>query len=1226
MGVDQKRIAILENKIKTLVEKSHLKQDLSLEWDDLDTLFLKLDGYLCELKEAQIRDGLHIFGCPPKNDLKRDLLIALHRNPTDEKKSIPRAILQDLNVSVAILQSPYETPFEKSINGVFCRTIGKAIAEVETLAQTLLDGYLQNTMQDGWKNTRAVFDWIADNTLVKIAQTTNEITHLLQGLSGAYVPSGASGAPTRGRLDLLPTGRNFYAVDVRTVPTETAYEIGVKSADRLIERYLQEQGDYPKTVGLSVWGTATMRTGGDDIAQAFALMGVKPIWKNINRTVRDFEVIPLLKLGRPRVDVVLRVSGFFRDAFPDIINLFNAVVEKVAHLEEPLAENPIKERFLKETTEWQKKGLPEDKAKERSLYRVFGSKPGAYGAGLQAVIDEKNWKSDADLSEVYIQWSAYAYTRSKYGVSARESFENRLKTMEVVLQNQDNREHDLLDSDDYYQFQGGLANAVKNTKGTIPTIYFGDHSNVQQPKIKTLKEELLKVYRSRAVNPKWIKGVRRHGYKGAFEMSATLDYLFAYDATTDLIDDFMYEGITDAYLKDPENRAFLEQNNPWVVKDMSERLLEAMQRDDDFFTLNTHYTINGTAPNGLTLAIKKIGSGMFVVILSGTANPHTSDSNVNLKLTFLPAMFNGNPAADKIIGSTQTIKEKNVQIGFLRQDIDFEKGRTVLQEAYQAFTEILQLESKMTDINEQLATRTDYESNGYADLMNDLEEVTTRYEMIGGYHYQAETEKILKGLGFTQADFHNLTETFSGGWRMRIELAKLLLQKNDLLLLDEPTNHLDIESIIWLEDFLKRYAGAVMLVSHDKQFLDNVTNRTIEIVKGKLYDYKKPYSQYLVLREELRTQQLQAQKNQERTIKQKEQLIEKFRAKASKASMAQSLIKQLDKIERIAVDERETAVIKLRFQVANQPGKVVLSCEQVFKSFGEKNVLSGVDLELERGDKIAFVGQNGQGKSTLAKILVGVEKASLGVVNLGHNVQVSFFAQNQAAHLDGEKTLLETMEAAANDHNRAKVRDFLGSFLFRGDDVDKKIKVLSGGERNRLAICKMLLQPFNVLVMDEPTNHLDIASKNVLKTALQQFEGTLIIVSHDRDFLTGLTEKTVGFRNQKVKMYLGDVNYFLEANAIENMREVEKRTVEKKLQKSSPKQNKEGKQLKNKIGKLERKIDQLENEIATMEVLFFETPEKAKNPDLLNDYQRKKQALEKAMTDWESLQNTLEKN
>ena len=346
-------------------------------------------------------------------------------------------------------------------------------------------------------------------------------------------------------------------------------------------------------------------------------------------------------------------------------------------------------------------------------------------------------------------------------------------------------------------------------------------------------------------------------------------------------------------------------------------------------------------------------------------------------------------------------KEKSLQIGFLRQDIDFEKGRTVLQEAYRAFEEIIQLEEKMTAINEQLAVRTDYESVGYADLINDLEEVTTRYEMIGGYYYQVATEKILKGLGFTRENFNQLTETFSGGWRMRIELAKLLLQKNDLLLLDEPTNHLDIESIIWLEDFLTRYAGAVVLVSHDKQFLDNVTNRTIEIVKGSIYDYKKPYSQYLSLREELRTQQIQAQKNQERTIKQKEQLIEKFRAKANKASMAQSLIKQLDKMQRIEVDVQETSVMKLRFLVAQQPGKVVLSCEQICKSYGQNDVLNGVDLEVERGDKIAFVGQNGMGKSTLAKILIGQEKATSGVANLGHNVQIGYFAQNQAEHLDG---------------------------------------------------------------------------------------------------------------------------------------------------------------------------------------------------------------------------------
>ena len=574
--------------------------------------------------------------------------------------------------------------------------------------------------------------------------------------------------------------------------------------------------------------------------------------------------------------------------------------------------------------------------------------------------------------------------------------------------------------------------------------------------------------------------------------------------------------------------------------------------------------------------------------------------------------------------------EKEIRIGFLRQDIDFVAGRTILEEAYQAFEEIVELEGRLAKINEELATRTDYESEYYTQLIHDLDEVSTRYELLGGYNYQGDTEKILQGLGFQREDFDKLTDTFSGGWRMRIELAKLLLQKNDILLLDEPTNHLDIESIIWLENFLKSYAGAIVLVSHDKMFLDNVTNRTIEISLGKIYDYKKPYSQYLVLREEIREKQLQSQKNQEKEIKAKEQLIEKFRAKANKASMAQSLIKQLDKVQRIEVDVEDNAVMNVKFPVSKQPGKVVVETKQLSKSYGEKHVLDNVNLMIERSAKIAFVGQNGQGKSTLAKMMVN-EIDYDGTIVLGHNVEIGYFAQNQAEYLDGEKTLLETMEDAANDTNRMRVRDMLGAFLFGGDDVDKKVKVLSGGERNRLAICKMLLRPFNVLIMDEPTNHLDIVSKNVLKKALQQFEGTLILVSHDRDFLQGLTDKVFGFKDREIKQYLGDIDYFLEEHKLENLREAEKKTKvvvakesKKEAYKWSRQEEKELKQLKNKLSKVERTIASLEKEIAEMDVALAEDYDTVTaNPDFFKDYQAKKEALDALMEDWESLDEKL---
>ena len=486
--------------------------------------------------------------------------------------------------------------------------------------------------------------------------------------------------------------------------------------------------------------------------------------------------------------------------------------------------------------------------------------------------------------------------------------------------------------------------------------------------------------------------------------------------------------------------------------------------------------------------------------------------------------------------------DKDVSIGFLKQDIDFTKGRTVLQESYEAFIEIKKLEGQLEEINTQLATREDYESASYNQLMIDLNDVQHQYEILGGYNYQGETERILQGLGFQREDFNKVTETFSGGWRMRIELAKLLLQNNDILLLDEPTNHLDIESILWLEEFLKNYAGAVVVVSHDKMFLDNVTNRTIEISLGKIYDYNKPYTKYLVQRQELREQQLASQKNQQKQIEQTEKLIEKFRAKASKATMAQSLIKKLDKIDRIEVDEDDNSVMSLTFPVSVVPGKVVIEAENISKSYGDTQVLRGIDLRVERDTKIAFVGQNGQGKSTLAKIIVDEIKYS-GAMNLGHNVQIGYFAQNQADYLDGTKTVEDTMLDAADERTRPLVRNILGSFLFRGDEAEKYVRVLSGGERNRLALAKLLLQPFNVLVMDEPTNHLDIKSKNVLKDALMKFEGTLLLVSHDRDFLQGLTDKVYEFKDHKIKEYLGDIEYFLEQRNLQNLREAEKRTV-----------------------------------------------------------------------------------
>lgn len=579
--------------------------------------------------------------------------------------------------------------------------------------------------------------------------------------------------------------------------------------------------------------------------------------------------------------------------------------------------------------------------------------------------------------------------------------------------------------------------------------------------------------------------------------------------------------------------------------------------------------------------------------------------------------------------------ERDIKLGFLRQDIDFEKGRTVLEEAYEAFEELKYIERKIDAINDQLATRTDYESEAYSQLIEDLSDFTHRFELLDGYNYVGNTERILLGLGFKREEFNNPTETFSGGWRMRIELAKLLLQSNDVLLLDEPTNHLDIESIIWLEQFLKSFPGVVVIVSHDKMFLDNVTNRTIEISLGKIYDYNKPYTQYLVLREDIREKQLASQRNQQKKIEETEKLIERFRYKATKAAMAQSLIKKLDKVERIEVDEDDNAVMAISFPVSKTPGRVVVEAVNVSKAFGDKKVLKGISLLVERGSKIAFVGQNGQGKSTFIKAIVDAFPYE-GTIKLGHNVELGYFAQNQADHLDGEKTLLDTMLEAATDGNRSKVRDMLGAFLFRGDDVEKKVKVLSGGERNRLALCRLLLQPINVLLMDEPTNHLDIKSKNVLKAALQHYEGTLLIVSHDRDFLQGMANIVYEFKDTKIREYLGDINFFLEQRNVQNMREFEQKedinegintasNVSKPSKNLSYDDQKKAKTLQNRLSKVESLIQQLEKEIQNDDKALAENFDKySQDQKFFSTYEKKKQELQVLLQEWETIQLDLE--
>jgi len=644
-SLDPSRIPILRERIQTLLQQEHLDQDLAVSSGSsspsttrsIDDIITQADGYLCELKEAQIRDGLHIFGQCPSEQQLRDLVVAIARHPTADRIGLTRAIADAWGLDVDPLTADPSTRIsstwakrgnvnrkearddqtnEESQGAAHVaahdamRTIGDLIEYLEHTAAHLVEALIAETsiqevlatvlsplhhhlfaatpylsprqpspsVQEALGVLTQELRWIQTELLPALRQTDQEITHFLRGLDGRYVPSGASGAPTRGRADVLPTGRNFYSVDIRAIPTESAWDVGRKAAEVLIERYTQEHGEYPKTLGLSVWGTSTMRTGGDDMAEALALLGVRPVWDGASRRVVDFEILPLSMLERPRVDVTLRVSGFFRDGFANLIDLFNRAVEAIANLDEADEWNPLAAQARRDAEQWRQAGLSIEQAEMRSRYRVFGSKPGAYGAGLQGLIEAQNWTSDEDLARAYINWSSYAYTGRGDGRSAPEAFEQRLQHLQIVLHNQDNREHDLLDSDDYYQFQGGMVAAVRSLQNQQPSTYFGDHSMPENPRVRQLSEEIARVYRSRVVNPKWIAGAMRHGYKGAFEMAATVDYLFAYDATTHCVADHMYAGIANAYVLGDAVQAFVQQTNPWALRDMAERLLEANQR------------------------------------------------------------------------------------------------------------------------------------------------------------------------------------------------------------------------------------------------------------------------------------------------------------------------------------------------------------------------------------------------------------------------------------------------------------------------------------------------------------------------------------------------------------------------------------------------------------------------------------------------------------------------
>jgi len=578
-----------------------------------------------------------------------------------------------------------------------------------------------------------------------------------------------------------------------------------------------------------------------------------------------------------------------------------------------------------------------------------------------------------------------------------------------------------------------------------------------------------------------------------------------------------------------------------------------------------------------------------------------------------------------------------IVVGFLRQDLEFEDGRTVLEEAQTSFEFLNDVEMRMNEANKQLTERTDYESDAYLDIINEFNVLEERFRMAGGHDTAAEISQVLSGLGFSQYDFERQTNEFSGGWRMRIELAKILLMKPELLLLDEPTNHLDIESIMWLERWLKNYSGAVVLVSHDRLFLDASTNRTIEVAFSKINDYKASYTKYLTLREDRVEKQIQAKKNQDKYIEETKILINKFRAKKNKASFAQSLIKKLDKLEIIQVEQEDVARMQFRFPPAPHSGKMSLEVKNASKTYGDLNVLDNINLEIVRGDKLAFVGKNGEGKSTLAKMIVK-ELDFTGKIQLGHQVKMGYYAQNQAEFLDENLTVLETIEQAATEDTAGRVRSILGSFLFSNDEVKKKVKVLSGGERARVALCKLLLEPYNLLVMDEPTNHLDITSKELLKKALNNYDGSLIVVSHDREFLQGLTQKVYEFKNQNIKEYVGDIDTFLEEKDLENFKELESSQKEQKKTKQNKRddqlsyadkknQQKKLKKLQNRISKLEKQIeilDKSQKEIDADLAIPEKFTELSKKDGFFAEYENNQQKLQELEVEWAQAAEQLE--
>jgi cobaltochelatase CobN len=600
--LDPTKLPVIEAQIWQLVEETRMNQDLSVEArpDDFAAFLQHIDGYLCELKDSQIRDGLHILGRIPEGDDRMNLLLALTRLENGEVPSLRRAVATGMNLEYEELLADRGQPVaalspvvQRFANGSPLRTHGDVLEAVDRATRTLLetfdrhdhrpdaaDGVVTDVLGASQPQVAQVLRFIHETLDPALQQTGDEVHHILRALAGGFVPPGPSGAPTRGSASILPTGRNFYSVDVKTVPSPAAWDVGRRLGDDLLRRYLRDEGAYPQSVGIVVWGTSTMRTQGDDVAEILYLLGIRPRWQAESRRILGLEKIPLEELGRPRIDVTVRISGFFRDAFPNLVAMLDEAVTMAAEAEdEPVERNFVRQHYLRDRAARAAEGMSEGDSRRSSLYRVFGSKPGTYGVGMLHLMDQRNWETDEDLARVYITWSGYAYTGADGGVEAASTFVERLKEVSIAVKNQDNREHDLFDSDDYFQEHGGMIACVRALTGKNPAAYFGDSANPEMPKVRTLAEEAARVFRTRVVNPKWIHSVMRHGYKGAFEMAATIDFLFGYDATAQVVQDWMYEGVTRAYLDDPEVRRFLEEKNPWALKGMAERLLEAIQRD-----------------------------------------------------------------------------------------------------------------------------------------------------------------------------------------------------------------------------------------------------------------------------------------------------------------------------------------------------------------------------------------------------------------------------------------------------------------------------------------------------------------------------------------------------------------------------------------------------------------------------------------------------------------------